>query len=274
MESQVTPGAKILVIDDESGTRTMLAVELEKAGYSVFKADDGEVGLQVVRAAKPDLIICDVLMPNMDGNKFLKALREREYSRDIPVIIISARGQMKDYFMMMDVDDFIAKPFHSDDVLMRIGRILKKKKNLQQPIKEDSGPAPERTPAEAGSAPGIKKKVLLLDDDADMTVKYERLLKENYYEVKLTKTVRECLDVAMTFKPDLIALRYMTDRAGGENSLVKIKEVPHVRNIPFMVYGNDIDEPVKEQILEDGAEFFVHEATDAKILQAVKKMVG
>jgi CheY-like chemotaxis protein len=268
------PDAKILIIDDDGSTRILLAVELEKMGYSVFKADDGEVGLQVVRAAKPDLIICDVLMPNMNGNEFLKKLRDREYSRDIPVIILSARGQMKDYFMMMDVSDFISKPFQAEDIAMRIERALaNKKQEIQARYTEKpkvDGEVGEVAPGEAV----IRKKVILLDDDMVMFEKFQKILGENSFEVKQAKTVTECLDMAMRFLPDVIAMRYLTDGVGTERPISMIKEAPHVRNIPFVIYGNDIADHDKENILNDGADFFVNNATDAKILQALQKMVG
>lgn len=263
------PDAKILVIDDEGSTRALLATELEKAGYSVFKADDGEVGLQVVRAANPDLIICDVLMPTMDGNQFLKKLREREYSRDIPVIIMSSRGQMKDYFMMMDVADFIAKPLKMDDVRARIERVLAKRKAAAP---QAAAPAPE-SGGEAKQEPVIiRKKVLLLDDHETMTEKYGRLFKENLFDVKITKTIKECLDTALSFKPDVIGLRYLTNGAGREEPIVTIKDVPHVRHIPFVVYGEEIEESDREAILEAGVEIFVNGAAEDKLLQALKKM--
>jgi DNA-binding response OmpR family regulator len=117
---------KILIIDEENNARSMLALELENAGYQVFQADDGEAGYQIVRGVKPDLIISDILSPPMDGNRLLKKLRESEFTKKIAFVILTARSQMQDYFEMMEVDDFITKPFEAEDLLARSGGFWKK----------------------------------------------------------------------------------------------------------------------------------------------------
>jgi len=119
---------KILIVEDEGNMRMMLALELESAGYQVFQAEDGEAGYQVAKGVKPDLIISDILMPQMDGNQLMKKLRESEFGKNIPFIVLTARGQMQDYFELLEVDDFISKPFDADDFMTRVERVLNKAK--------------------------------------------------------------------------------------------------------------------------------------------------
>lgn len=119
---------KILVVEDEGTTRTLLMGALEKAGYEVVQAKDGEEAYQIARIVKPDLIISDVIMPEMDGSRLIKQIRESEFGKKILLIIMTSRNQMQDYFEMMDVDDFITKPFDPQDVIARVERVFAKAK--------------------------------------------------------------------------------------------------------------------------------------------------
>ena len=117
---------KILIVEDEGTSRALLAVELEKAGYQVFQATDGEEAYNVAKAVKPDLIISDIVMPEMDGNQLIKRVRESEFGKKILFIVLTSRSQMQDYFEMMDVQDFITKPFDAEDLISRIERVFDK----------------------------------------------------------------------------------------------------------------------------------------------------
>ena len=129
---------KILIVDDEGNMRTLLTMQLEQAGYQVFQAEDGDAGFQIAKSELPDLIISDVLMPQMDGNQLMKKLRESEFGKEIPFIILSARDQMQDYFEVMNVDDFVAKPYETEDLLNRINQVLTKCGKRNQAGEADS----------------------------------------------------------------------------------------------------------------------------------------
>jgi len=111
---------KILVVDDEEELRDFISMRLEANGYEVVTAGNGIEGLKVVVDEKPDLIISDVLMPEMDGFAFYKILKEDEATKDIPVLILTARGKMEDTFRVLGVDDFLSKPFQADELLSKI----------------------------------------------------------------------------------------------------------------------------------------------------------
>ena len=119
---------KILIVEDESTSRTLLTVELERAGYQVFQAKDGEAAYNVAKAVRPDLIISDIVMPEMDGNQLVKQVRESEFGKKILFIMLTSHGQMQDYFEMIDVNDFITKPFDPKDLICRVERVFAKAK--------------------------------------------------------------------------------------------------------------------------------------------------
>jgi DNA-binding response OmpR family regulator len=117
---------KILIVEDEGTSRALLATVLEKAGYQVFQTTDGEEGCQVAKAVRPDLIISDIVMPEMDGNQLIRRIRKSEFGKKILFVVLTSRSQMQDYFEMMDVQDFITKPFDPKDLISRIERVFEK----------------------------------------------------------------------------------------------------------------------------------------------------
>ena len=93
---------KILVVDDDTGVLNVLRLMLEDAGYEVALAENGGEGILKAKADPPDLIISDILMPIMDGFIFYKALRKDKKTASIPILILTARGQMEDSFRAID----------------------------------------------------------------------------------------------------------------------------------------------------------------------------
>lgn len=117
---------KILIVEDEETTRVLIAVELEKAGYQVFQANDGEAGFQVTKAIRPDLIITDIVMPGMDGGRFIKRVCEDGFGKNTLFMVMTSHGQMQGYFEMIDVDDFIVKPVNPQELIARVERVFAK----------------------------------------------------------------------------------------------------------------------------------------------------
>ena len=116
---------KILIVEDEAQMQMLLSDELKTAGYEVHSAWDGEEGFQKAEEVKPDLIIADIMMPRIDGNQLMKKLRKSDFGRYIPFIVLTARGKMRDYFEILEVDCFIEKPFESKYLLERIANTFK-----------------------------------------------------------------------------------------------------------------------------------------------------
>ena len=121
---------KILVIDDERALTEALSAILNQNKYSVDCAFDGEEGLDYALTGQYDLIILDVMMPKMDGFAFLKALRQRKM--DVPVIILSAKSQTEDKIsgLNLGADDYLPKPFSTEELLARIKALLRRKEKF------------------------------------------------------------------------------------------------------------------------------------------------
>jgi two-component system alkaline phosphatase synthesis response regulator PhoP len=117
---------RILVVDDEIYIVHILDFSLGMEGYEVITALDGEQALEKARAEKPDLIVLDIMMPKLDGYETCKILKAEPETKDIPVILLSAKGRNVDQKIGFEVgaDDYITKPFSPRKLVERINAIL------------------------------------------------------------------------------------------------------------------------------------------------------
>ena len=116
----------ILVVDDERHIVRLVQVNLERAGYEVTTAYDGVEAIEAVQSELPDMIILDVMMPRMDGFEALKKLRADDKTKDIPVIMLTAKAQDADIFKgwSSGVDSYLTKPFNPRELLAFVDRIF------------------------------------------------------------------------------------------------------------------------------------------------------
>ena len=123
---------KVLVIEDEARMRDSIATILKMEGYETHEAFDGKLGLQKAREILPDLILCDVSMPNMNGHETLEELKKEPTTARIPFIFLTARGEKREVRDGMNhgADDYLVKPFEATDLLAAIESRLKRKSEL------------------------------------------------------------------------------------------------------------------------------------------------
>lgn len=127
--------AKILVVEDEMALQETLAYNLRNAGYEVQTAGDGLQGLLVARTWKPDLVLLDVMLPEMDGFEVCKALRAET---EIPILMLTARSEEIDRVIGFEIgaDDYIVKPFSMRELIARVRTRLKVFQRAQSPASE------------------------------------------------------------------------------------------------------------------------------------------
>src|SRR5947208_2570246 len=119
---------KILLIEDHAPMRENLILMLELEGFIVIWADDGLRGVELARSHIPDLILCDVMMPGLDGYEVLREIRSHPASAAIPLIFLTAKGEKLDVRtgMNLGADDYLVKPVAREDLLAAIGARLER----------------------------------------------------------------------------------------------------------------------------------------------------
>jgi diguanylate cyclase (GGDEF)-like protein len=126
-------GEGILVVDDDPFIARLLEIELRAAGYEVRTASDGQKALELVAESCPDLVLADVMMPNMDGYELIRRLRQDGRTGSLSVIMLTARGLSADKLEGFSVgaDDYIVKPFDTPELLARIRNVLRRSKEMR-----------------------------------------------------------------------------------------------------------------------------------------------
>jgi two-component system phosphate regulon response regulator PhoB len=119
---------RILIVEDEPALVEMLRYNLEKEGFDVATAQDGEAGLTAVEESKPDLILLDWMLPHVSGLEICRQLRRKQSTRTLPIIMLTARGEESDRVRALDVgaDDYVTKPFSPGELTARIRAVLRR----------------------------------------------------------------------------------------------------------------------------------------------------
>ncbi len=126
----------ILIIDDDEAINELIKINLELSGYKTICAFDGSKGYALAKQENPDLIVLDVMMPEIDGYTVAKRIRENETIKDIPIIMLTALNMLQNKAQGFDigVDDYLVKPFEIEELKMRIKALLKRTNNIPKSI--------------------------------------------------------------------------------------------------------------------------------------------
>ena len=125
----LTPsGERVLVVDDEPDIVALVAYHLAKAGYRVATASSGTDALESARRERPSLIVLDLMLPGMSGYEVLEQLRANDATRDVAVLMLTARREESDRIqgLSLGADDYLTKPFSPQELVLRVGAILRR----------------------------------------------------------------------------------------------------------------------------------------------------
>jgi two-component system, OmpR family, phosphate regulon response regulator PhoB len=120
--------AHILVVDDEPDISALVAYHLARESYRVRTASSGPEAIRAAEVERPDLIVLDLMLPGMSGLQVLEELRRRPETQDIPVILLTARREEQDRIagLRLGADDYVAKPFSPQELILRVGAVLRR----------------------------------------------------------------------------------------------------------------------------------------------------
>ena len=119
---------KIIAIEDEPDLLEVVRYNLTREGYDVLCAEDGKAGLSLIERSRPDLILLDLMLPEMDGLEICRRVKYDPQTRNIPVIIVSAKGEEADVVLGLEMgaDDYMAKPFSPRELVARVKAVLRR----------------------------------------------------------------------------------------------------------------------------------------------------
>jgi two-component system OmpR family response regulator len=118
----------ILVVEDNTNLRKLMTARLEQEGYPIFQAENGEIALDILETQYIDLIICDIMMPHMNGYELTKSLRESNYN--MPILMVTAKESFEDKEkgFLVGTDDYMVKPINMNEMVLRVGALLRRAK--------------------------------------------------------------------------------------------------------------------------------------------------
>jgi two-component system, OmpR family, response regulator VicR len=128
---------KVVYIEDEEDMISLVRLILERKGYEIKGATGGREGLEIINEYKPDLVLLDLMMPDIDGWDVYQQMKSDDLLRDIPVIIVTAKAQNIDKVLglhIAKVDDYISKPFSPNELVESIERVLNQKNKLDEEL--------------------------------------------------------------------------------------------------------------------------------------------
>lgn len=232
---------RILVVDDDKDLTTIISAHLEKKGYEIAIANSGMDAIKKAIDLQPELILLDLLMPQVDGYFVAKLLKQNPRTKDIPIVIISAVFDQEQCFRI-GIADYITKPFDSKALYEIIGRIEKQVKGEH-----------------------LRKKVLVVDDDPDIIAVLTLSLTERNYSVLNAYDGIQAIALAKKEKPDLIILDLMIPSVDGFSVIKAVKGDPEIAAIPIIVItGRTIDD--REKAMQLGARQYLIKPFTMRIL--------
>lgn len=128
MDAQYMAARKVLIVEDEAAIRQMIAFSLTRAGFEVEEAEDSSTARIRIADGRPDLVLVDWMLPDSSGLELTRALRRDEASRELPIIMLTARAEERDKVSGLEggADDYITKPFSARELLARINALLRR----------------------------------------------------------------------------------------------------------------------------------------------------
>lgn len=229
--------ARIVVIEDNRANLDLMTYLLGAFGYPTIAAADGEEGLALVRKECPDLVVCDVQLPKMDGDEVTRALKRDKDFQTIPVIAVTALAMVgdRDRILSAGFDGYIAKPIDPTTFVKQIERFLRPEQCANVVAEElPSHPVVRGT---SNSTRILVVDNLLLNQDLARS-----LLEPFGYEIHCADGVREGLRKALEILPDLILSDVSMGDGTGYEFIAMVKREPTLSAIPFVFITSTMQE--------------------------------
>ena len=225
-----TTKATILLVDDDPAILITIGDVLQFKGYNVITATSAEQASAQLARSRPDLIILDISMPGMGGLGFLKEIASKEGKPRFPVLVLTARSMLADFFQEVEVDGFIAKPCDETELTRIIKSILARRK------------------IGTGSTRGGRRKILLAEDEEGIVRELVLMLKGEEYDVEVAGSGPELLEKAMRIKPDLVLAKEVLPRLNGSAVASLLDVMPSMSAVLVLLYNEHWSEEDRRRL--------------------------
>jgi|GEM_PF-2119592 len=247
-------GRKVLVVDDERNIAELLRLHLEREGYYVSIAGNGEDALRRALQEKPDLIMLDVLLPSISGLDVLRNLKSDPQTAEIPVVMVSIMPEEQEAYRL-GARAYFTKPVYEKELILKVNQLLLPKTTEQEPTA-----AVYATLSEFGEGEKTirRSRVLVADDDPDTRRRLEKGLREIGYATFMADNGIRALELARTCLPDLILLDLSMPGMDGLQVLHSLKRDLSTVHIPIvMIADNSLGQQSRDAVLALGAAEFI-----------------
>jgi len=223
--------ARILVVEDNPANLELMSYLLRAYGYTVSSADNGEDGLEAAARDRPDLILCDVQLPRVDGFEVARRLKADAALKTIPLLAVTALAMVGDREKLLATgfDGYLGKPIDPEAFVFQIERFLRPELRTASLVPAAAAQASERPAPSAGA-----REILVVDDrnaNLDFAVS---LLEHSGYRVVPAREMGQALALARERQPDLILADVWMAEGSGYELIERIKAEPQLRAIPFV----------------------------------------
>ena len=258
---------RILVIEDNPANMELARYVLEAFGYTVSAAVNGEIGLELAGAEPPDLVICDLQLPGIDGIEVAKRLKAQPALARVPLIAVTAYAMVGDRERVLAAgfDGYISKPIDPQTFVPQIAAFLKSP--ALTPLPRDTSSAAAGKPM-----PEARARVLVLDDSPANIEPLRSLLEPNGIAVEGVSRIEEALARLAQQKPDLIISDLHLHHERGEDFYAAVRARPELKAVPFVYISSTLLRDVDRlKALTAGADrFIVRPIDNARLLAEIE----
>lgn len=249
----------ILIVEDDPMISDIYQRKFSDVGFEIFVAETGEQALAIAGKEKLDVVLCDLIMPKMDGFGVIKALRSGDYDPNIKIIISSniSEKEDRDKALSLGADGFVVKSeFTPSELVSEINSFLKKNKTLD-------------------GSPKKPKRILLIEDEEVFVEIFGKKLEAEGYEVSSALNGAWGIKTALEQKFDLIILDMVMPAMSGLEVVEKLKANEETKNTPIVVFSASVDADTQKQVEGMGitAFFLKTQLTPSDLVKKIDKIL-
>jgi two-component system cell cycle response regulator len=261
---------RILIIEDHVDNMELMSYLLKAFGYETLAAGDGLDGLKLAERERPELIICDIQLPGIDGYEVAKRLKNDTGLRAIPLVGITALAMVgdRDRVLQAGFDGYIPKPIAPETFVHEIEAFLKpEQKRVATPTPVDGPMEAPQNPVNGDKTPTCRGTILVVDDVAANRELARSIFEPSGFTVLLASDVDSALEFAVENLPDLILSDVNMPRATGFELLLRLKSDPRLKPVPVvLITGTSPQDIVANHALAIGASKFLRRPIDSSVL--------